>query len=55
MRCEESVKILEVLRLSDMGLSQRQIADSVKCGKTTVRAFRNAGRQNLLAFTDLVI
>ena len=36
MRCEEEVKILEVLRLWEMGLSQRQIADSVKCGKTTV-------------------
>ncbi len=28
--------ILEILRLTEKGLSQRQIADSVKCGKSTV-------------------
>ena len=36
MRCEEVVKIIEVLRLWELGLSQRQIADSVNCGKSTV-------------------
>ena len=36
MRCEEPVKILEILRLSEQGYSQREIAASVKCGKSTV-------------------
>jgi transposase len=36
VRCEEPVTILEILRLTAKGLSQRQIADSVKCGKSTV-------------------
>ena len=36
MRCEEPVKIIEILRLWDQGYSQREIAASVKCGKTTV-------------------
>jgi transposase len=30
------VKIIEILRLWEMGLPQRQIADSVNCGRTTV-------------------
>jgi len=36
MRCEEPVKIIEILRLWEQGFSQRDIAKSVKCGKTTV-------------------
>lgn len=36
MRCEEPVKILEILRLTEQGYSQREIAQSVKCGKSTV-------------------
>ena len=36
MRCCETVKILEIMRMSEMGLSQRAIAGSVNCGKTTV-------------------
>jgi transposase len=36
MRCSEIVDILEIMRLSEMGLSQRQIATSLNCGKTTV-------------------
>ena len=36
MRCKEVVKVLEILRLWDMGMSQRQIAESVNCGKSTV-------------------
>lgn len=36
MRCEEPVKILEILRLTEQGYFQREIATSVKCGKSTV-------------------
>jgi transposase len=36
MRCEEAVKVIEILRLWDLGLTQRQIAESVNCGKSTV-------------------
>jgi len=36
MRCEEPVKILEILRLTEKGHSQREIAVSVSCGKSTV-------------------
>ena len=47
MRCKEIVDILEILRLSEMGMSQRQIGVSVNCGKSTVgdiqRICRNAG------------
>lgn len=36
MRCTEKMRIMEILRLWEMGLTQREIANSVKCGKTTV-------------------
>jgi len=36
MRCIESVKIMEILRLWELGLSQRDIAASTNCGKSTV-------------------
>ena len=36
MRCEDPVKILEILRLSERGHTQREIADSVKCARSTV-------------------
>jgi transposase len=35
MRCKEPMKIIEVLRLGESGYSQREIAASVKCSKTT--------------------
>ncbi len=37
--------ILEILRLTAKGLSQRQIADSVKCGKSTVGDIQRRLRQ----------
>ena len=47
MRCTEIVNILEIMRLSELGLSQRDIANSVNCGKTTVsevqKRWRSAG------------
>ena len=36
MRCENPMKIIEILRLTEQGYSQRDIAKSVKCGKSTV-------------------
>ena len=36
MRCKEPMKIIEVLRLWEKGLSQREIAQSVNCAKSTV-------------------
>jgi transposase len=36
MRCCEIVNILEIMRLSEMGLTHREIAVSTKCGKSTV-------------------
>ncbi|NLW85346.1 MAG: IS21 family transposase [Planctomycetes bacterium] len=36
MRCLEAVKVLEVLRLREMGFSQRDIGSSINCGKSTV-------------------
>jgi len=36
MRCIEIVDILEIMRLGEMGLTQREIAARIKCSKTTV-------------------
>jgi len=36
MRCVEPVKVIEILRLTEHGYSQREIARSEKCGKSTV-------------------
>jgi transposase len=36
MRCVEPVKVIEILRLTEQGYSQREIARSVKCSKSTV-------------------
>ena len=36
MRCENPMKILEILRLSEMGYPQTKIKDSVKCARSTV-------------------
>lgn len=45
MRCEEPVKIIEILRLTERGHSQREIAQSVKCGKSTVGEIQNRCRK----------
>ena len=36
MRSTEEMKIIEMLRLSELGISQRQIAGSAGCAKSTV-------------------
>jgi len=50
MRCEEPVKIVEILRLLEEGYSQREIASSVKCGKTTVGEIQRRSREYGLAY-----
>ena len=42
MRCEEPLKIVEILRLwEELGLSQREISMSVNCGRSTVGDIQN--------------
>src|SRR5215469_17635989 len=36
MRCKEPMKIIELLRLWEQGYSQREIARSVNCSRSTV-------------------
>jgi len=52
MRCCEVVNILEIMRLSEMGFSQRKIATSVNCGKTTVGEVMSRCRDAGLAYAD---
>lgn len=44
MRCEEPVRILEILRLTEFGYSQRKISASVGCAKTTVGEVQRRSR-----------
>jgi len=44
------VKIVEILRLLEEGYSQREIASSVKCGKTTVGEIQRRSREYGLAY-----
>jgi transposase len=50
MRCEEPVKILEILRLTEQGYSQREIAQSVKCGKSTAGEIQRRCREANLQY-----
>jgi len=52
MRCSEVVNILEIIRLSEMGLTQREIAASVNCGKTTVGEVKKRCIDAGLTFDD---
>jgi transposase len=52
MRCEETVKILEVLRLWEEGYSQREIAGSVKCAKSTVGEIQRRSREQRLDYGE---
>lgn len=51
MMCEESVETLEILRLTEHGYSQREIARSVKCGKSTVGEIQKLCRNSNLLNT----
>lgn len=55
MRCEEPVKILEILRLTEQGYSQREIAQSVKCGKSTVGEIQKRCRICNLQYESVAI
>ena len=52
MRCEETVKIMEVLRLWEQGCSQREIAASVKCAKSTVGEIQRRSREQGLDYIE---
>lgn len=52
MRCEEAVKIMEVLRLWEQGCSQREIGASVKCGKSTVGEIQRRSREQGLCYSE---
>jgi transposase len=52
MRCEEPVKIIEVLRMWEQGYTQREIAKSVKCGKTTVGEIQRRSRAYDLGYAE---
>jgi transposase len=52
MRCLEAVSILEIMRLWDDGLSQREIAASVNCGKSTVNDVQQRCRLADLAYSE---
>ena len=55
MRCEEPVKILEIVRLTEQGYSQREIAQSVKCGKSTVGEIQKRCRNCKLQYETAVL
>ena len=52
MRCEETVKIMEVLRLWEQGYTQREIAASVKCAKSTVGEIQRRSREQGLNYSE---
>jgi len=45
MRCEEPMKIIEMLRLWEQGYSQQEIATSVKCARSTVGLIQKKCRE----------
>jgi len=52
MRCEEIVSILEIMRLWEQGLSQREIGASVNCGKSTVGDVQGRCREAGLTYAE---
>lgn len=52
MRCVEIVSILEIMRLWEQGLTQREIAASVNCGKSTVGDVQERCRQTGLTYAE---
>jgi len=50
MRCEEPVRIIEILRLWELGHSQREIATSVKCSRSTVGEVQRRSREQGLGY-----
>jgi len=52
MRCEEPMKIIEILRLWEQGYTQREIAASVKCAKSTVGVIQKKCRECGLRYEE---
>ncbi len=52
MRCLEEMRILEIMRLWDQGLSQREIATGVNCGKSTVNDIQHRCREAGLSYDE---
>ena len=50
MRCEKPMKIIKILQLGEQGYSQREIAASVKCAKSTVGVIQKKCRENWLDY-----
>ena len=54
MRCEEPMKIIKILQLWEQGYSQREIAASVKCAKSTVGIIQKKCRESWLTYEQAV-
>lgn len=52
MRCVEPVRIIEILRLWEQGYSQREIAASVKCARSSVGEVQRRCREYRLAYHE---
>ena len=52
MRWTEEMRILEIMRLCEHGLSHSEIATSVNCGKTTVHDIKRRCRDAGLEYTE---
>ena len=52
MRCTEIMRILEIMRLCEQGLSHSEIAASVNCGKTTVHDIKRRCREAGLEYDE---
>ena len=52
MRCTETMGILEIMRLWEQGLTQREIATSVNCGKSTVNDVQQRCRAAGLTYAE---
>ena len=52
MRCAEPVRIIEIIRMTESGHSQRQIAASAKCAKSTVGEVQRRCRERSLTYAQ---
>ena len=55
MRCLETMKITEILRLREMGFKLREISDAVGCSKTTVGEILTRCKACDLRYEDAII
>ena len=54
MRSEEPVKIIEILRLTEMGFSQRDIVKGAGCSKTTVGEIQKKSKELQLTYEKAI-